>query len=514
MRILLDLLGGAQKGFVPSHQKSPEVKNLKSKKYKWKISPYFLRALTGDKLNKENACWSLPLLIMTLLILATVSVISPVSAQASDPPIQIHLTWGQNDTANTLVITWKTITENAGDIVRYGVKPGEYGTPVIGSHHTYSGAGGYAHDVELTGLSSNKVYYFICGGENGGWSSERKFRTAPDQRESFRFVAGGDSRSGAGDWPLGRDNISRTMAKFNPSFVLFTGDFTFNWNNQTEWDNWFAAVQEYWVDNNSLTIPIIPCIGNHEVYYPQPSDYDPETQATNYYGQFYLPGNERWYSLDWGPDLHIIVLDSEIRSSGADTWKEQLSWLENDLAAHASCRWKIAIFHRPPFTAGHYSRDPLTQGDFVPLFDNYHVDLVFSAHDHGYQRTYPINYNISENTPMPSPENGTVYVVSAGWDAPLYPKENRWWSAYFQSTYNFCVVDIFENGLLRLSAVDGNGNVFDEFSIQKAVPEVVEGISPLVIGAVAAAVTCAAVAFYLLKIRKALKARALQPLQV
>jgi hypothetical protein len=291
------------------------------------------------------------------------------------------------------------------------------------------------------------------------------------------------------------------MAKFNPSFVLFTGDFASTWNDQTGWDNWFAAAQEYWVDNDGLTIPIIPCIGNHEVYYPQPSDYNPETQATNYYGQFCLPGNERWYSLDWGPDLHIIVLDSEIRERSS-AWREQLSWLENDLAVHASCRWKIAIFHRPAFTAGHYESDWLTQGDFVPLFDNYHVDLAFSAHDHGYQRTYPINFNISKKTPMPSPENGTVYIVSAGWGAPLYPKENRWWSACYQSTYNFCVLDIFENGLLHLSAVDINGNVFDEFSIQKTVPEAIEGISPLVMGIVGAAVVCAAAAVYLLKIRK------------
>jgi hypothetical protein len=443
-------------------------------------------------------------LACVLIIAFVLAVPNAVSAsQPTDPPAHVYLTWARNDTASTITITWKTAMENAGDVVRYGTEPGGYGPPVVGSNHTYSGAGGYIHDVELTGLSPNTNYYFICGGENGGWSSERSFQTAPETSTNIRFVAGGDSRSGAGDWPLGRDSISRTMAKFNPSFVLFTGDFTFNWNNQAEWDNWFAAAQEYWVDNDGLTIPIIPCIGNHEVYYPQPSDYDPGTQATNYYGQFSLPGNERWYSLDWGPDLHIIVLDSEIRSMSS-AWEEQLSWLEDDLAAHASYRWKIAIFHRPAFSSGRYGSDWLTKGDFVPLFDNYHVDLVFSGHDHNYQRTYPINYNISENTPMPSPENGTVYMVVAGWGAPLYSGSPVWWTAYGpDSRYNFCVLDIFENGLLRLSAVDGDGNVFDEFSIQKTVPEVVvEGISPLVIGAVAAAVTCAAVAFYLLKIRR------------
>ena len=94
-----------------------------------------------------------------------------------------------------------------------------------GANHTYSGAGGYVHDVELTGLSPNTIYYFICGGENGGWSDERSFRTAPDNALAFSFVAGGDSRSGSGDWPISRDAVSRAMAKFNPSFVLYVGDF-------------------------------------------------------------------------------------------------------------------------------------------------------------------------------------------------------------------------------------------------------------------------------------------------
>jgi len=290
----------------------------------------------------ENICWPISLLIMFILILAEANIVSPVSAQASDPPIQIHLTWSQNDTAHTIVITWKTSNENAGDEVLYditpvGGSPSLYGSSATGSHHTYSGAGGYVHDVELTGLSPNTIYYFICGGENGGWSEERAFRTAPDQRESFRFVAGGDSRSG-GNWPGPRDSISREMAKFNPSFILFTGDFVMQGNYQWEWDNWFAAAQEYWVDNN-LTIPIIPCIGNHEL------SGDPSGVA--YYEQFYLPSEEQWYSLDWGPDLHIIVLNSEVSITG-----EQLNWLRSDLAEHENYIWKVAIFHKPAFSGG------------------------------------------------------------------------------------------------------------------------------------------------------------------
>lgn len=416
------------------------------------------------------------------------------------------MTWGQNDTAHTIVVTWKTLNENVGDEVLYDTTSREgdsglYEYSATGSHHTYSGAGGYIHDVELTGLLSDKVYYFICGGENGGWSDERSFRTAPEDPTNIRFVAGGDSRSGTGDWPRWRDNISRTMAKFNPSFVFFTGDFIRYFDGQTEWDSWFTTAQMYWVDNDNLTIPMIPCIGNHEVYYPQPPDYDPETEATNYYGQFYLPGNERWYSLDWGQDLHIVVLDSEIRSR-SDAWDEQLSWLISDLALHESCKWKIVIFHRPAFSSGSHASDYYVQSDLVPLFDTYHVDLAISGHDHGYMRTYPINYSISQENYQPSPENGTVYIVSAGWGAPLYSGTSDWWTAYgHEAKYNFVVVDIFENGTLHLQAVGTDGETFDEYFIHKEVPAP-EGEVPIAAIAISIAViACAGVALYLLKIR-------------
>ena len=407
-------------------------------------------------------------LLLVVFVVSTCFNTTSVSAQAVDPPEGIHLTWQSDDTAHTITITWKTVMENAGDVVRYGVNSGDYGLSVSGSHHTYSGAGGYIHDVELTGLSPDTTYYFICGGDNGGWSDERSFRTAPETSTNIRFVAGGDTRSGASDWPLGRDSISRTMAKFNPSFVLFDGDFAYNWNLQTEWDNWFAAAQEYWVDNNGLTVPIIPCIGNHEVYYPQPSDYDPATQATNYYGQFSLPGNERWYSLDWGPDLHIIVLDSEIRSMSS-AWNEQLSWLEGDLAAHASCRWKIAMYHEPSFTKSRHYSNSLTREDWVPLFDLYHVDLVISGHNHCYERTDPINYTESKENVMSSPAEGTIYVTAGAGGAPLY-SDNRqdWWTGYGPvAKYSFVVVDIFDNGTFHLQAVGTDGEAFDEYYIYK-----------------------------------------------
>ena len=446
-------------------------------------------------MKKEKVCWALSLLIVATLILAEVSLVSHVSAQGSDPPIEIHLTWNQNDTTSTIVVTWKTRTENAENIVHYDTKsgggdPSQYLSSKTGSNHTYSGAGGYIHDVELTELLPNTVYYFICGGDNGGWSAERKFQTGPDHRTSITFVAGGDSR----DNPSARDAVSRAMAKFNPSFVLYSGDTVSTGTNQALWDDWFTAMDNIWVtENGGLTIPIIPILGNHE------------GMATNYFKQYSLPGNEQWFSIDWGPDLHIIALNNYGGVTG-----EQLDWLKSDLAEHENYPWKVVLFHEPAFSSSSHGSSASVQKYWVPLFDNYHVDLAISGHDHDYERTYPINYSISRENYQPSPENGTVYIVSGGWGAPLYGVGSNWWTAYSQSTYNFVVVNISNNGTLstlHLQAVGTDGKTFDEYSIYKKIlaqggQEGKVPIAAIIVIILIVVIVCAGVASYRLKGRR------------
>jgi len=396
-------------------------------------------------------------------MLTVVFNVIPAKMTPSDPPINIHLTW-QDETNATMTVTWQTSTSTAGDTVLYdtisrnGV-PASYSYSASGFNHTYSGASGYIHDVELTDLTPDTVYYFICGGDTGGWSSERIFRTAPSVSIDVRFVVGGDSRTNITE----REKISKAMAKFNPAFVMHSGDMVDDGRNQSQWDSWFTDVDSHWIGENNLTIPIIPAVGNHE---------NPNDPATKYFVQFALPGNERWCSYNWGPDIHIICLDSESSANGA-----QRDWLENDLAAHANYTWKFVIFHRPPFVSGSHSPWTPALTYWVPLFDKYHVDIVFNGHEHDYQRTYPLNWTASQTEPQDY-SNGTMYIISGGWGAPLHDPEPIWYMVYQNKTYHFCLVDVFKNGTLHLQAKDNQGNTFDEVTIHKplAPPPAVDGV--------------------------------------
>ena len=204
-------------------------------------------------------------LILLLTAMLTLAFETRVHAVALDLPYHIHLTWQQNNLSNTITVSWQTNLSTSGDKVLYdnmshGGVPSSYRLNATGINYMYGGASGFIHDVELLGLTPDIMYYFICAGDAGGWSSERAFRTAPSISSNVRFVVGGDSRTS----PLERARISKAMAKFNPSFVMHSGDMVADGRIQSQWDSWLTDVNDHWIGENNLTIPIMPVLGNHE----------------------------------------------------------------------------------------------------------------------------------------------------------------------------------------------------------------------------------------------------------
>ncbi|MFX0097924.1 MAG: purple acid phosphatase family protein [Candidatus Hodarchaeota archaeon] len=391
----------------------------------------------------------------SLLFVSFVALNPYIIQQDPDEPTHVHLTWQTNDTAHTMTITWQSSLDDSGDSVLYDTNqrngnPLLYSYSAVGTNHTYTGSSGYIHDVELLDLVPNTAYYFICGGDKGGWSQERSFKTSPLIPSRTRLIVGGDSRTDI----VARNKISQIMSTFDPDFVLFNGDMVADGNDQNQWDVFLDHMDTYWIGNNSLTIPIIPALGNHE------------KNSTNYYEQFALIGNEQWYSLNWGPEIHIIVLNSEANLEGIIA---QANWLEEDLKRHESCLWKFVTFHRNVFRSNHESWT-LVFDYWVPIFDKYHVDAVFNGHSHNYMRTKPINWTKSSTTPQSSYLNGTMYVVTGAWGAPLYDVTDGWWVAYNRSVHHFTLVDIFDNRTLHLQGKDDSGMTFDEIWIDKTAP--------------------------------------------
>ena len=115
---------------------------------------------------------------------------------------------------------------------------------------------------------------------------------------------------------------------------------------------------------------------------------------------------------------------------------------------------------------------------YHPLFDKYGVDLVLQAHNHNYQRSYPLIYNYSNprnpaigvasnNTYLDPP--GQIYLVVGTGGHPLYDLSGRlpYMAAQYRG-FGLLSIDLLDNGTkLYGKFYDKQGVVIDKFTLRK-----------------------------------------------
>jgi len=337
-------------------------------------------------------------------------------------------------------------------IVKYGTLPGGYTHQAQGSSHRIPNAlSGYVHEVQLSGLEPATRYYYICGDDTEGFSEEHTFTTAPHETHATTFVVVGDM----GITLNAKKNLDWMISE-SPSFVLHAGDLSYANGVGFKWDVWFQMIAPLAAD-----IAYMPAIGNHE-------DED-ELGFSAYLERFALPHNERWYSFEWS-NAHVIALDTE---SSFAPGSNQVVWLENDLSAAAAdpnIDWIFVFFHVPPYSASPAHGSNLSvRRNICPLLEAYGVDVVFSGHDHLYERSFPI---FDEQVVDSDPDTyinpaGPIYVVTGGGGKSLYEAGAEYWTAYTESIYHYVKIDIQPGGSLLLQAISNDGDIIDECRIYK-----------------------------------------------
>lgn len=317
----------------------------------------------------------------------------------------------------SVYINWNTAVEESS-IVGYGL------TPTFPDTVRVSGVR-YYHHVTLSGLAPGTDYYYqvIPGG------MLQHFKTFPLASDTFTFVAFGDTRSDS----VAHQSVIDMMASYEFAFYTLSGDLVNDGNNTDDWRIFFNTE-----DTLLQNIHFLPAIGNHESPYWQ---YDT---------LFALCDSEDYYSLEYG-NTHFIVLNTHI-----DLYGDQIAWLTNDLinASNDSLiDWIFVSLHRPPYSSGGHGSQLDVRAAWCRLFEQYNVDIVFTGHDHHYERTIPIN--------------GVVYFVTGGGGAPLRPVGSNTWTACAESAYHFCLIDITDRKLF-LHAIKPDGTIFDSLYIDKS----------------------------------------------
>ena len=365
------------------------------------------------------------------------------SGSPATAPEQIHLTFPHVDASSTVAVTWQTGADNRWSLVRVGDTPDTLDRTFEGHTFTYQSLGGrLLHEVHLCGLPAGQTFYYQVGG-GGTWSETYAFTTAPElgSDDEFVFAVAGDTRSD--DYALW-SQATQQMAEAGAQFVVFSGDAVEAGPAQSQWDGFFAAAE-----NVLTSAPFLPANGNHDLL------------VVEYLGQFALPEGEDVFHVRYGNALFISMTHVTFEP-GAFRGRYR-DYLEDTLAANQDAEWVFLVNHRPFYSAStrHGSAEDL-QDEWMPLLDEYGVDMVFNGHDHNYERSVPVR-----NNAQVALGEGTIYVVSAGLGAPMYDNGAQWWTHKSEKIPSWCLIRV-SGSRVEFTAYRLDGTVLDEFVWDKS----------------------------------------------
>lgn len=267
---------------------------------------------------------------------------------------------------------------------------------------------------------------------DGSWTSPVYPICRPGSTDgAFSFAVYGDHRSGSGDELVHRHFVGK-ITEAKPDFVIHTGDIVVNAQRERHWRHFFSEAGPL-----VSQIPFMPSKGNHD-----------ESKTDRYEYFFPMNGKKSYYTFDYG-GVTFIALDSQINFRRGSL---QYRFLERTLQTKHPEDPIIIYFHLPAVSFAAHGSDRMVRRHLVPLFSRYGVDVVFSGHDHGYQRSRTVD--------------GVTYVVAAGGGAPLYRVTGDPRLESYRVVYNVVFVTIDKNRRLRGRVVNVQGGMEDRFEIQ------------------------------------------------
>lgn len=356
---------------------------------------------------------------------------------AAPTPKQVHIGWtGEPSTSMTMI--WRTDAETLASQVQIG-SDASFGATFSGASFLLGTdtADGRVHEVRVCGLTPNTTWHYRVGGE-GAWSEGYTFTTAPPpgSDEPFVFGVAGDSRGSPTTWAA----VLAGMASHGVEFRLFTGDAVVQGTRVYEWDDWYEAGVGYFE-----SVPTMMVNGNHEGL------------AQPYFALAALPGNEEWYSFDYG-NVHFATWNDTVGST--TDWSTQATWLADDLAA-TSQPWKVVYHHKPAYSGCRPNgEDANVRTWFVPVAEAAGVQLDLAGHNHNYERSVPL----LGGAEVPQAD-GVTYVVTAGSGAPLYENNQGFsYTAVSVESHHY-MIGVVEGDRITMTAYDLAGNVLDVFTL-------------------------------------------------
>lgn len=309
----------------------------------------------------------------------------------------------------------------------------------------------YRHRAVLTDLEPDTRYSITIDESDTGLA----VRTAPEELLApLTFAEGGDI-----DTLPTVPRMHGQAAEWDPLFGLVGGDLAYaDARHPDQWITFLEHWSEYMRSGNRL-IPLVAAIGDHE---SERELHGTPDEAPFFYALFDNPHREHAYwALDIGDFLSILILDSNHSTAvgGAQT-----EWFEEALAKRTDREHLMAAYHIPAYPSakpiGEGGRDDIRQ-HWVPLLQEYDVDVAFEHDDHAYKRTHLLRNG------EPDPDDGILYIGDGAWGRgprDVKSPDERPYLAVSESALHAFRIELLPDGTRQFRAVDPDGTTIDRFN--------------------------------------------------
>ena len=268
--------------------------------------------------------------------------------------------------------------------------------------------------------------------------------TLPNSENSVKFAVIGDSGRGNEAQQRVADQMARYHARFNFPFTLMVGDNIYEGPAGSE--DYRLKFEEPYRLLLDEGVKFFAALGNHDD--PKEIHYEHFNMRGRRYYRFSPPGN---LLARITTPVAFFALDSTYLD------REQLAWLDSELA-ESGADWKIVFLHHPIYTSGRYRASAfVTRSTLEAMFVRHRVNVVFSGHEHIYQRS--------------TLQNGIQYFVSGG-AGSLRPGDGRrapYIARTYSANYHFMLVEI-EGEALHFQAISGAGATIDAGRLRRTDP--------------------------------------------
>ncbi len=191
----------------------------------------------------------------------------------------------------------------------------------------------------------------------------------PNKQGTYKFAVLGDFGTGSREQYELAQQMANVHARFKFEHVILVGDNLYGSERPQDFKKKFEVPYKALLDAG---VKFYASLGNHDA------------REQRFYKPFNMDG-KLYYSFNPQAEVRFFALESTYPEP------EQMKWFEDELKKSTS-KWKIPFFHHPLYSSGErHGSDIRLRRTIEPMLLANDVTVVFTGHDHFYERTKPQN---------------------------------------------------------------------------------------------------------------------------